>query len=887
MPVPELDTRMVEAVVNDELQHLGDRRLLLVHGRYPSGEKASVEVGGRRAHVVDQQSVLGIVDAWLTHRERGGDDLLVVVHPLDDDQLGWDIRGHAARRSTITPDAATIVQRRFGATDLDPRVRRNRWLVDGLLDAEPTAGWRRGGPVLTLDVAVRALIAVRLGFEEQPDAGTLLDWSRGPGPARFRALPAEERAGLATWLTENVGGPVAVLLALVVAGRADDAMPVGVVAAVLDAPDASAETALAVGGLLGATRVAPAERRAFVAAVEGTLERWVSTAEGGGPAGDEARRRVLAVVERADALAADADLTDILADNAFLPSAFRSRLRAVAAALTAAPDGSVPASAAAALAALREHRLARLHPDRCVAAEMAVRLHRWLATPHRPAGSVAGAVGSQVAEGGWVDRALAAVWVGESVDDPVVAMAYRTVFDAARRRRDADDAAFAERLPAWVAHATASVAGGALLIEQVLEEVAVPLAAVGPAPLVVVVDGMSAAVAAELGEQLAERAWVEVSREQGRRSAAVATVPSVTRASRPSLLSGRAGAGDQASEIEGFTAFWRRHRRPALLLHKADIAGPAGRRLAEPLAEALADDTVVVGVVLNTVDDALDHGREGDRTGWRLGDITYLPDLLDAARSYARPVVLVADHGHVLDRGHDRVLFAEGVESARWRTGEPQDGEILLTGPRVLLGGGRVVVPWREEIRYTRRRAGYHGGAALAEMAVPVLVVSPTPETLPLGWSVLPVEVVEPDWWTGRRTTAVPAPVPRATRRPRRPEAATDGEGLFAAPEPVAAAESLGRQVVDSEVYKTQQVFVRRAPDKAAVAAVVDALATGDHLSATAVAATAGRPGRDPDGVVATLQRLLNVEGYPVLTAGGGSVELNVDLLRLQFRVGP
>ena len=57
--------------------------------------------------------------------------------------------------------------------------------------------------------------------------------------------------------------------------------------------------------------------------------------------------------------------------------------------------------------------------------------------------------------------------------------------------------------------------------------------------------------------------------------------------------------------------------------------------------------------------------------------------------------------------------------SARWRTGEPNDGEIALSGPRVLLGDGRVVVPWREEIRYTRRRAGYHGGASLAEMAVP------------------------------------------------------------------------------------------------------------------------------------------------------------------------
>ena len=155
------------------------------------------------------------------------------------------------------------------------------------------------------------------------------------------------------------------------------------------------------------------------------------------------------------------------------------------------------------------------------------------------------------------------------------------------------------------------------------------------------------------------------------------------------------------------------------------------------------------------------------------------------------------------------------------------------------------------------------------------------------GIAVLPVEAVEPAWWTGRRGPTPLPPAPRPARRPRRPDPAIEAEGLFAAPEPVATAMSLGQQVVASEVYRAQQVFVRRAPEKAAVAAVVDALAAEGRLSAVATAATAGRPGRDPDGVVATLQRLLNVEGYPVLTVAGGTVELNVDLLRLQFQVSP
>ena len=113
-------------------------------------------------------------------------------------------------------------------------------------------------------------------------------------------------------------------------------------------------------------------------------------------------------------------------------------------------------------------------------------------------------------------------------------------------------------------------------------------------------------------------------------------------------------------------------------------------------------------------------------------------------------------------------VAADGVESARWRTGEPRDGEIALTGPRVLLGGGRVVVPWREEIRYTRRRAGYHGGASLAEMAVPVLVLTPAPESLP--------RVVRASG-RGRGARLVERPAGRQRRLPRCPDPPGDPAG--------------------------------------------------------------------------------------------------------------
>ena len=41
---------------------------------------------------------------------------------------------------------------------------------------------------------------------------------------------------------------------------------------------------------------------------------------------------------------------------------------------------------------------------------------------------------------------------------------------------------------------------------------------------------------------------------------------------------------------------------------------------------------------------------------------------------------------------------------------------VLFRGSRVAKGGGAVVLPWREELRYGPRKAGYHGGASAAEV---------------------------------------------------------------------------------------------------------------------------------------------------------------------------
>ncbi|HWD07156.1 MAG TPA: BREX-2 system phosphatase PglZ, partial [Amycolatopsis sp.] len=166
----------------------------------------------------------------------------------------------------------------------------------------------------------------------------------------------------------------------------------------------------------------------------------------------------------------------------------------------------------------------------------------------------------------------------------------------------------------------------------------------------------------------------------------------------------------------------------------------------------------------------------------------------------------------------------------------------------------------------------------------PVLVLLPSEELVPAGWHVLSPETVTPDWWDQRRTTLPEpsGPVRKPGRRKPEPESAVP---LFTVETPV---ESVGARVVATEVYAAQRAFVPKAPDKQVVATVIDALLDADgSLSLSAVAERAGRAARRPEFFAATLQRLLNVDGYSVLSLRDGdrSVKLDREMLQAQFGV--
>ena len=169
------------------------------------------------------------------------------------------------------------------------------------------------------------------------------------------------------------------------------------------------------------------------------------------------------------------------------------------------------------------------------------------------------------------------------------------------------------------------------------------------------------------------------------------------------------------------------------------------------MAESVADpDHRVVGVVINAVDDHLAKGDQY-RASWTTHQIRPVEELLEACRSSGRVVVLVSDHGHVLERETE---FRDVEGGERWRpaTEEPADDEVLLQGPRVVTEGRRLLAPWSERVRFGMKKNGYHGGATLQEVVLPLGVFAPPDAASRLaGWREAAPEI--PDWWQWRAET--------------------------------------------------------------------------------------------------------------------------------------
>ena len=86
-----------------------------------------------------------------------------------------------AKRRLWRIDPWRMVLDLFRARELDPRVRRDRWLAEALLEWAPAEGYAPVAGGVLDEETVWAAVAHRVGLPDpQPDARALLSWTLAP-----------------------------------------------------------------------------------------------------------------------------------------------------------------------------------------------------------------------------------------------------------------------------------------------------------------------------------------------------------------------------------------------------------------------------------------------------------------------------------------------------------------------------------------------------------------------------------------------------------------------------------------------------------------------------------------------------------------------------------
>lgn len=974
------------AVITAELRRVAGKTGVLAIRALPRWEDGPpLVMAGQEVRVLPCATALAVRDALTLRNDP--DRPLVILTDLSNDQLGDGICDHLVARRPLLPDPWLSLRDRFGAEQQEADLlssresARDALRLLGDLPAAPAPGG-----VLTRDHLIRTLTVHLFGLGD--NAFTIVDllvWSTDAGHTRrFRAWLTGSTPDLAGdvfgWFAYTLGAPAAAIIAAWRHRDPADLLPLGLVAAVLEDH----------GGLDGHDADHHADHDAEVALrariedligrvplTEVALTGWARSATLAAnriAAGrDPDRARFTAVQRRADALATELLVGSFTERSDHLPSALDRRLeRFAVAAEDAVGSATHPAAPTAAQMDVVESAWNRIQEHATVAdtpeaqwsrdiglAQAVLRLLRYSAETGQgtaPPTDLASAVTWYRESGSWVDAAVNDAFGGS--DRPRLAQLAHRVLTRTRAGRAEQDLAVAGLLAAAGTYRPVDPQSAAapLMVEDLLEQVLLPLTTAparegdrgGDEPphrspvLLVVADGMSAAAANDVLLDIARRhaaSWqqADLAGPRGPVGAVLAALPSVTRYSRCSLLSGRISSGEQAVETRQFGAWLTAHSlgsRDQVLFHKADIeAVSAGHALPQPVRSAV-DDTVgrpVVACVLNAIDDALDRS-DPIGTRWTTSALHPLDALLHAAARVGRTVLLTSDHGHVVERRENPTRQRGQGLSARWRPVhgatdtadgvDPEPDEILVRGPRVLSDNEQAILAVSEQIRYSRGlKAGYHGGAALAEVVIPVAILVPgeVPTHLPLTPSGPRV----PTWWVGADTiTGVGSPLvgpasPQSTGQPRiRPHRPPQGvrtpagvatePGLFApvAPTPAggpdnpitaasAAGGTSGRDGTDrvgrllaSALFTDNRERFAAALPAVQIGRLLRALiGAGGALTRPRAAAALGVDEHRVARVLAVIGQVVNIDGIVVLAQTGAEVTLHEGLLYEQFGI--
>ncbi|MFW6086120.1 MAG: BREX-2 system phosphatase PglZ, partial [Myxococcota bacterium] len=807
--------RLSEEDLHEELERLyrahREHSLVALHG---TGDEGTVEVDGASVRVVPVRSEIEL-------RERmpplGADDeRIAFLVPFTQD-VPMDLAGRFAllgRVRRIGKEAR--LRRLFGAGEVDASAGRSP-LVDYLLRPDCDRRYTVGSGRLTDELLWATWLRVDWGLET--DGGLALDalmgWAALDGRGeRFREeMERAEATGVRAALLERLerwlgpAGPVVwraweqdrgrELLAYavvfeVLADRDDKEVRFWTRMRLKDRFDVQDE-----GAAFDVARVLGAE--------VGAALRYV--AQQGPPGFDRM------VVKEADALVDMDDLRPHLRASTRLPSAWELRVETLGHALlegASAPSPKAVARAHDALRSLEGHDRYK-DPDQTQQvkqAEMALRLLAWLAVrPDRrvdpgntPYGDVEALGRWYAEEGGYVDWARR--WA-RGVTAGGLKRGVEAVVAAADQARTELDRRFARALSAWVEAGRPS--HQVVPIDHAVQRIAARFLEGHPERrlLVLLFDGMAWAQAVEILRSMGQRAapwgplaWHQM--KEGRIGEAIhpvvlANLPTITEVSRSAFFAGKAMAPGKKLRTEDDPKRWLDNRHvekagggagPGLLL-KAESHTAAGGATQEAQSLVADESRRMVGIVLNAIDDAI-KGNAAVLTvqDWTVDSIASLPVLLDKAREHGRAVLMASDHGHVAAGRFETLknVQGSGTRWRAWREGDPvHDGEVVFRADKTKgvwapAGFDGVALPSDEVCIYGGTTgAGEHGGATLAEVVAPCLLVGcedmpDDPARDDPGLAVRPAH--SPAWWhfdVAERPSVLPPKPEPPPKRPKKP----------------------------------------------------------------------------------------------------------------------
>ena len=811
-------------------------------------------------------------DSVLEMRQRLSEEStapLVLVTPLPTTAIGDDVRARLFRQQLLPVDPWNGLAERFKARQVDPVLRQSTALADAALEALGTSEAPvAASGVLTPELVWQVILQNRMGLKTaKPDLLEFLPWVASDGAAaKWEALGDALKGPLGPWLSLSLGELGGILVRTLADGFGQDALAVGFALGALTGHGADPR---ALGRLERFTGNRPLSNLQACQWNE-AAEKWAMR--------ELQLDRVRRELARADQILDSLGATDAAIESRWSLIGFQQRLTSFAEEL-AGGDIRKSQQAYVSVALHEGSRYLEELRGRRERAEMAMRLVRWLDQSQSLPSTLFDAVSRFEQDGSWVDWARHQLLGGDEPEG--VSRSYRKLFDKVTVRREEENRRFGELLAANTA--SGSNAAGLLMIEDVLSTVVAPLAKASPAGvLFIVMDGMSVPVWRELSGDLYKHGWQEWTPAEGPAYHSVLTVvPSATNYSRTSLLCGTLVNGAQNVEKKGFQEHPELRQWKPILFHKDEV-GSSGTDLSESLRLAVGkNERKIVGVVLNVIDDSL-GGPEQRSFRWTLQDIPVLQTLLSEAKSAGRVVVLASDHGHVLDHGSKLSRKADSAD--RWRPATGGDSlaadELLVKGARVLVEGGRLIAPFSETLRYTaNRRLGYHGGLTSQECVAPIAVLAPALMDIE-GWEILPE--TPPDWWfEGEVDTAVERPKVKKSGKRKDPQI------------PVLSLFEDSRTdwvnaLMESSVFKDQMSTFAGRLKQDQVEKSLRVLADRNLVLLKSVfAQRLELSGLRIDGWIASLQRILNVEGYPVLSVDSSqTVRLNLQLLREQFDMG-